>query len=115
MQEVDITSPNTDNVADNTETHTDTDDVACDLSQRLEAARTTETMRTSAVSTTHIVEVLALKIAPMYAVFVNRSLMQVAVSDICVNVCSLSNPMRGKNYWHMFLLVQLRSTMLYTA
>ena len=67
MQEIDITSPHTDKVAaENTETHTDTNDVTCDLSQRLEAARTIETAKTSAASTTHNVEVPALNSAPMY-------------------------------------------------
>ena len=69
MQEIDITSPNTDSVAaDNTKAHTDTDDVTCDLSQRLKAARTIVTTKTSAASTAHDVEVPALNTTtPMYA------------------------------------------------
>ena len=58
MQEIDITSPYTDNAAaGNTKRHTDTENVACDLLQRFEAARTIETTETSAASTAYNVEV----------------------------------------------------------
>ena len=113
MQEIDITSPNTDNVAaDNTETHTDTDNVACDLSQRLEAARTIVTTETSAASTAHNEEVAAMNIMPMHAC---QNLMQVAVSDICVNLCSLTIVIWENALQHTLMRVQLRSTISYTA
>lgn len=63
MQDVDITSPNTDtdNAApDNTESPTDTDSVAVDLTQKTEAAGTTKMSKQCAASTAQHVEVCAL-------------------------------------------------------